>query len=150
MQTADSVLMPQPDFLHKPMHEMSEAEWESLCDGCGLCCQIRIEDGTTGRISLSNIACRYLCLNSHRCTDYANRHHNVPDCMTITPQNVHALDWLPYSCSYRLVAKGYDLPEWHHLVCGDPERVHTEGPSMRDETISEDEVDWRDYGIVGY
>lgn len=141
---------PQPDFLSKPLQEMTAEEWESLCDGCGLCCQIRIEDGNTGKIALSNIACAYLCLSSHRCSDYANRQRNVPDCVAITPENVHELDWLPHTCGYRLVAKGYGLPEWHHLICGDPKRVHTHGPSMRDETVSETEVDWRDYGIVGY
>ncbi len=66
----------------------------------------------------------------------------MPDCVRVTPENVHELDWLPPTCAYRLVAEGWDLPEWHHLVCGDPERVHTDGPSMRGELVGEDEVDW--------
>ena len=41
----------------------------------------------------------------------------------VTPENVRALDWLPHTCAYRLVAFGHDLPPWHHLVCGDPARV---------------------------
>jgi uncharacterized protein len=131
----------QPDFLSKPITEMSDDEWESLCDGCGLCCQIRIEDGTTGRMTLSNVACHLLCLNTHQCSDYA-------DCVKITPENVHCLTWLPHTCGYRLVAKGYDLPDWHHLICGDKQRVHSEGASMLGETISEQEVDWDDYDVV--
>ena len=134
--------MPQPDFLKKPIEKMSEQEWESLCDGCGLCCQIRVEDEDTGEIALSNVACRYLCLNSHRCRDYANRQTNVEDCMKVTPENVHTLTWLPITCGYRLVAQGKPLPRWHPLVCGDPERVHTYGSSMRGSIISEDDADW--------
>lgn len=126
----------------KPLAEMSAVEWEQLCDGCGLCCQIRVEDEDTGDIALSDAACRLLDLCTHRCRDYANRRTRVADCITITPENVHELTWLPSSCSYRLVAAGFDLPDWHHLVCGDPERVHEEGPSMRGELVSEDEVDW--------
>ena len=132
----------QPDFLKKPLEKMTSAEWESLCDGCGLCCQIRVEDEESGEIALSNVACRYLCLKSHRCTDYANRQKNVADCMKVTPENVHALTWLPVTCAYRLVAHGKPLPRWHHLICGDAERVHKTGPSMRGVIISEDEADW--------
>ncbi len=134
--------MPQPEFISKPMIEMTAQEWESLCDGCGLCCQIRIQDEDTGEIALSNVACRYLCLNSHRCTDYANRQKNVADCVKVTPQNVHELDWLPHTCAYRVVARGEKLPRWHHLVCGNPQRVHISGPSMKGSIISEDEADW--------
>lgn len=76
--------MPQPAFLSKSLAEMTPAEWESLCDGCGLCCQIRVEDEDTGQRALSNVACRYLCLESHRCKDYANRQQNVPDCIKVT------------------------------------------------------------------
>ena len=48
---------------------MDAGEWESLCDGCGLCCQIRVEDEDTGAIALSDAACRYLDLATHRCAD---------------------------------------------------------------------------------
>jgi len=132
----------QPAFLAKPLAEMTQPEWESLCDGCGLCCQIRVEDEDTGEIALSNVACRYLCLNSHQCSDYANRQANVPDCIKVTPDNVRELDWLPATCGYRLVAFGQPLPRWHHLICGDRNAVHVRGPSMKGTLISEDEADW--------
>ena len=135
--------MPQPKFLNKPMKDMTSSEWESLCDGCGLCCQIRVQDTDSDEIALTNVACRYLCLSSHSCTDYKNRQKNVPDCMKVTPDNIHKLTWLPYTCAYRLVAGGEPLPRWHHLVCGDPKRVHTSGPSMMGSLISEDEADWK-------
>lgn len=127
---------------HKTLEQMSPEEWEALCDGCGLCCQIRVEDEDSGETALSNVACRFLDLCSHHCSDYANRQRNVPDCVKVTPDNVRRLDWLPPTCAYRLVALGHDLPAWHHLVCGDPERVHSDGPSMRGAVICEDEADW--------
>lgn len=132
----------QPDFLAKPLDQMTPAEWESLCDGCGLCCQIRVEDEDTGETALSNAACKYLCLNSLQCTDYANRQQNVPDCVKVTPANIYQLDWLPHTCGYRLAAFGKPLPRWHHLICGDKNRVHTRGPSMKGELISEEDAEW--------
>lgn len=129
----------------KPLEAMTTEEWESLCDGCGLCCQIRVEDVDTGEIALSDAACRLLDLCTHRCSDYANRQVKVLDCAKVTPDNVRRLTWLPHTCAYRLLAFGMDLPTWHHLVCGDPGRVHTEGPSMRGELVSEDEVDWPEF-----
>lgn len=137
--------MTQPDFLQKPLNEMTKSEWEDLCDGCGLCCQIREQDPDTGETALTNIACRYLCLETNRCTDYENRHANIDDCIKITPDNVHQLNWLPHTCAYRIVARGEELPEWHHLICGDRDRVHEEGPSMKDCLISEEDVDWSDW-----
>jgi uncharacterized cysteine cluster protein YcgN (CxxCxxCC family) len=126
----------------KSLFEMTNAEWESLCDGCGLCCQIRLEDEDTGEIALSDVACRFLDLCSHRCKDYANRQNNVPDCVKVTPANVRELTWLPHSCGYRLVAAGHDLPDWHPLISGDPATVHRKGPSMLGDLVSEDDVDW--------
>ncbi len=121
---------------------MSPEEWESLCDGCGLCCQIRLQDIDTDEVVLSNVACRYLCLDTHGCSDYDNRQKNVPDCVKVTPHNIHELTWLPHTCGYRVVARGEKLPRWHHLVCGDKNRVHTSGPSMKGEIISEDDADF--------
>jgi len=47
---------------------------------------------------------------------------------------------MPSTCAYRLVNEGKDLPEWHHLRCGDRERIHTEGHSVRGRTVSEETV----------
>ncbi|WP_191061524.1 YcgN family cysteine cluster protein [Geminicoccus harenae] len=135
-----------PFWRTKNLDELTPKEWESLCDGCGLCCQIRVEDEDTGELALSDVACRLLDLCTNRCSDYGNRHQRVPDCVAITPENVYELTWLPHSCAYRLVAHGYDLPDWHHLVCGDRQRVHEEGPSMLGMLVSEDEVDWSAQG----
>ena len=131
-----------PAFLNKPMHEMSHAEWEDVCDGCGLCCQIRLEDEDSGEITLTNAACRLLNLETLKCSDYVNRKLRVHDCIKITPDNVHAMDWLPQTCGYRLVAQKKPLPSWHHLICGDRNRVHTHGPSMKGELICEDDADF--------
>lgn len=136
----------EPFWRTKALSELTAAEWESLCDGCGLCCQIRVEDIDTGEIALSDAACRFLDLCSHRCKDYVNRQKIVPDCVKVTPENVKDLTWLPHSCAYRLVDTGHDLPDWHHLVCGDREAVHRMGPSMMGDLVSEDEVDWPDDG----
>lgn len=130
-----------PFWIAKRFSEMSEAEWESLCDGCGQCCLHKLEDVDTGEIALTDVACRYLDLGSCRCTDYANRTKNVPDCVRITPDNAGALKWMPQSCAYRLVAEGKPLNWWHPLVSGDPESVHEAGVSVRGKAIDEDRVD---------
>lgn len=131
----------QPFWKTKRLAEMSEAEWESLCDGCGLCCLNKLEDEDTGEIAFTRAACRYLDIGSCRCTDYENRHRNVPDCVALTPAKLHRLHWLPESCAYRLVAEGKDLPWWHPLVSGDPETVHRSGISARGRVVSEEGVD---------
>jgi uncharacterized cysteine cluster protein YcgN (CxxCxxCC family) len=124
-----------------PMEKMSPSQWESLCDSCGQCCLHRLEDEDTGEQAVTNVSCKYLDLFSCQCTDYTNRQKNVPDCMKITPENVREQNWLPDTCGYRRVAKGRDLPSWHPLKSGDPNTVHTQGPGMRDQLISEDEIE---------
>ena len=121
----------QPKFLSKPMTEMTAEEWESICDGCGLCCQVTEEDEDTGELTQTNQACEFLCLNSHQCTDYANRFTNQPLCVKVTPENVDELYWLPATCGYKLIANGFELPQWHPLICKDKEEVHRQGVSMR-------------------
>ena len=126
----------QPDFLQKPMDQMTQEEWESICDGCGLCCQVTEEEEDSGELTLTNQACEFLCLNTHQCKDYANRLQIQPFCVTVTPQNLQTLYWLPASCGYKLVANDLPLPKWHHLICGDKEEVHRTGPSMKGSLIS--------------
>jgi len=115
--------MTQPFWKTKPLAAMSAPEWESLCDGCGRCCLVKLEDEDTGEIHTTDIACRLFDEGTCRCKDYPNRSAVVPDCVRLTPQIVPALNWLPVTCAYRLVAEGRDLPWWHPLVSGRQETV---------------------------
>lgn len=121
----------------KTLAEMSQDEWESLCDGCGKCCLIGLEDADTGEIYLTDVACKLFDGASCRCSDYANRKARVPDCVQLTPQNVGELAWLPKTCAYRLVHEKRPLYPWHPLVSGDPESVHAAGVSVRGKVRSE-------------
>ena len=127
----------KPFWETKTLSQMSDAEWESLCDGCGLCCLIRFEDEFTGEITPTRVSCRLLDHNLCRCKDYENRKLHVPDCIKLTPGNIEALEWMPRSCAYRRLYEGRSLPSWHPLLTGDPESVHRAGVSIRGQTISE-------------
>jgi hypothetical protein len=121
--------------------ELTPAEWEALCDGCGKCCLHKLEDDETGRVYRTNVACRLLDAASCRCSDYPNRKAHVPDCVQLRPGIVAVLDWLPSTCAYRRVEAGRPLPAWHHLVSGSRETVHEVGASVRGWTVSEAEVE---------
>jgi uncharacterized cysteine cluster protein YcgN (CxxCxxCC family) len=130
----------------KTLEEMSDAEWESLCDGCGRCCLEKLEDEDTGKIYYTHIACRLFDAGACTCKDYANRSAKVEDCVRLTPENVRTLNWLPPSCAYRLVAEGRDLYWWHPLVSGDPATVHEAGVSVRGRVVgTEDEIPLEDF-----
>jgi hypothetical protein len=131
----------------KTLEEMSNAEWESLCDGCARCCLEKLEDEDTGKIYFTHISCKLLDAGLCRCKDYLNRSEKVSDCVRLTPENVRTLNWLPPSCGYRLVAEGRDLYWWHPLISGDPNTVHEAGVSVRgrvqatEDEIPEDELE---------
>ena len=134
-------MAPKPFWETKTLAEMSASEWESLCDGCGLCCLIRFEDDITGEVFPTRVACKLLDQHLCRCKDYPNRRAYVPDCIKLTPGNIEALEWMPPSCAYKRLHQGRPLPAWHPLITGDPQSVHRAGVSVRDQTISEDVLD---------
>ena len=130
-----------PFWQSKSLAEMTAEEWESLCDGCGLCCLIRFEDEDTGTIMPTRVSCKLFDADLCRCSDYAQRKRHVPDCIKLTPYNIDDLMWMPRSCAYRRLHEGKDLPDWHPLVTGDPDSTHTAGMSVRGQTINEDCLD---------
>lgn len=129
-----------PFWKSKTLHEMTLAEWESLCDGCGRCCLIKLEDEDTGEIVHTRVSCALLNLRTCRCRDYGKRHVRVPDCVSLTPDRARDLEWLPDTCAYRLVARGEDLAWWHPLVSGSADTVHEAGISVREYAINEKRV----------
>ncbi len=129
--------MMQEFWKHKPMSKLSKSEWESLCDGCGKCCCIRMEDEDTGAIYVTDVSCKLFDRENCTCGDYKNRTVHVPDCVQLTPDNAGALKWMPHTCAYRLIANGEDLFDWHHLVSGSRQTIHDAGMSVQDATYSE-------------
>lgn len=130
-----------PFWKARQLSELSSAEWESLCDGCGKCCCIRLEDEDTAEIYITDVVCKLFNAETCKCTDYPNRSKLVPDCVTLTPDNVDKLHWMPKTCAYRLVAGGKDLPDHHHLMSGSKNSIHQAGMSVQDAVVSEVAID---------
>lgn len=140
--------MTDPFWKTTPLHKMDRDQWESLCDGCGKCCLLKLEDEDTGDIAYTRIHCKLFNSDTCQCSDYANRKSIVEDCVKLTPAGLEEINWMPESCAYRRIRDGKNLPDWHHLVCGDRERIHAEGQSIKGRTVSEetvfdeDQIDW--------
>ncbi len=125
---------------------MTTSEWESLCDRCGRCCLVKLEDEDTGKVHYTDIACRLFDPTACRCVNYARRRREVHDCIKLTPSSARSLAWLPPTCAYRRLAEGGDLAWWHPLVSGSAETVHAAGVSVRGRVAaSETELAEDDY-----
>jgi uncharacterized cysteine cluster protein YcgN (CxxCxxCC family) len=140
----------KPFWKTKTLEQMTDPEWESLCDGCGRCCLVKLEDADDkNRTYFTDVGCRLLDGDTCRCSDYPNRTKTVPDCVRLTPRNVRKIVWLPPTCAYRRVADGHDLYWWHPLVSGDPTTVHTAGISVQgkigavEDAVRDDELEDR-------
>jgi uncharacterized cysteine cluster protein YcgN (CxxCxxCC family) len=135
-----------------PLAAMTQAQWESLCDGCAKCCLEKLEDEDTRRIVYTNVACKLLDQDTCSCTRYAERSRLVPNCVTLTPAVLEDPYWLPATCAYRLVAEHRPLPSWHPLLSGEPDSVRRAGHSIGGRVISEEDagplahhlIDWID------
>lgn len=137
-------------FWELPLEELSRAEWESLCDGCGRCCLHKLEDEDTGEISETNVACKLLDPATARCGDYRHRKAFVPDCLRLTLRLVKQVPWLPESCAYRRRAEGKPLPRWHHLLTGSRDAMEEAGASVAGRVISEVDAGPLEYHIVDW
>jgi len=129
-----------PFWRTKSFREMTEAEWESLCCRCGVCCLHRFYNRAKGRTYFTTIACKHLDLETCHCSVYEKRFVTESDCEKMTPDNVIQLKWLPKACGYRTVLEGRDLERWHPFFSGNPDTVHQAGVSVRNKVISEDDL----------
>ena len=127
-------------WTNKTLDELTETEWESLCDHCGKCCLIKLQDEQTGKVAYTSVVCKCYNLGNSSCNDYSEREEIVTDCISLNSKNIKTFDWLPSSCAYKLVANGEPLPDWHHLVSGNKNLVHELGVSIKDKAISESSV----------
>lgn len=133
-----------PFWRIKPLAELSRTEWESLCDGCARCCLYKLQDIDTDEFLYTNVACRYLNPENCRCTAYLERSTVMPTCITLTPEMIPELKWMPNTCAYRLLSEGKDLQWWHPLVSGSTDTVELAEISIKDFYIPELEVDLDD------
>ncbi len=126
-----------PFWQAKPLHALTPDEWEALCDGCGRCCLLKLEDADTGELYYTNVICHLYDSEQGGCRDYAHRAERVPECLVIRPDDAEVLAQLPDTCAYRLRAEGRPLPAWHPLVSGDPGSVAAAGMAVAGRVIDE-------------
>ncbi|WP_413730497.1 YcgN family cysteine cluster protein [Sodalis sp. RH22] len=136
----------RPFWQEKTLAEMTDDEWESLCDGCGRCCLHKLIDDDTEEVYFTNVACNQLNIKTCQCRHYDTRFEYEPDCIKLTRKNLLTFDWLPPTCAYRLQEEGKPLPQWHPLITGSKAAMHGERISVRYIAVRESEVtDWQDH-----
>jgi len=128
-----------------PLDKMTGEEWEALCDGCGNCCLIKLEDEDSGNYFFTNVSCHLMDTKTCQCGNYPLRRQIVKDCVILTPDNIEQIaGWMPATCAYRLLHEGEALPFWHPLVTGTKQSVVDAGASVIDWAIPEYEIDMDD------
>lgn len=146
-------------WLTKSLNEMSDQEWEGICDGCAKCCLHKfIDDESTEevvttnvlkdneQIHYTNIACGLLNTKTCSCTQYALRTTLVPECVKLTKENLQDIFFMPTSCSYRRLHEGRGLPSWHPLLHkGKKTAMHKAGMSVRGKTVADHDVNLDDF-----
>ena len=55
------------------LEDLYDEEWELLCDRCGKCCLIKIDNGEDRPVTYTKAACRLFDDKSCKCTKYSKR-----------------------------------------------------------------------------
>lgn len=143
----------------KSLQEMTDDEWEALCDGCAKCCLHKFIDDEQAteaaptdviyeneQVIYTNIACHLLNTKTCQCSKYAIRTQLVPDCIKLTKDNLKDIFFMPPSCAYRRLYEGKSLPDWHPLLNkGKKSAMHKAGHSVRKKTINEHDISLDDF-----
>ncbi|OCG45020.1 hypothetical protein A9G35_07000 [Gilliamella sp. Choc5-1] len=131
---------------NKTLEQMSDDEWEQLCDGCGQCCLNKLMDEDTDEILYTNVACNLLDSNTCQCKHYYNRFDYEPDCIKLTRDNLLTIEWLPLTCTYRYFSETGQLPDWHPLITGNKKLMHKLKISVKNRIVYEkDVICWEDH-----
>ncbi|AZE51083.1 protein YcgN [Pseudomonas chlororaphis] len=85
----------EPFWIRKTLDQLDQEEWESLCDGCSLCCLQKLEDEEDNSIYYTRIACKSLVLKTCQCSDYPRGCRRF----TWVAKGRH-MPWLPRSHSF--------------------------------------------------
>ncbi|KGQ34155.1 YcgN family cysteine cluster protein [Gallibacterium anatis] len=133
----------------KSLLEMSDEEWEALCDGCGKCCYRKFIEGRgkRQRLYFTRIACDLLDLETGRCQNYSQRFKLMPDCTKLTKKNLPDFTWLPKTCAYRLLYEGKPLPDWHPLLVGNQSEMHKAKVMITNGIHEQDVIDWFEFVV---
>ncbi|WP_299071670.1 YcgN family cysteine cluster protein [uncultured Paraglaciecola sp.] len=137
------------------LEDMTEKQWEGICDGCAKCCLHKFIDDESAeeakstdqiqageKIHYTNIACQLLNTKTCACTQYSERTRLVPECVKLTKSNLQDIFFMPQSCSYRRLYEGRGLPSWHPLLNKNKKSaMHKAGMSVRGKTVSDKDVD---------
>jgi len=123
----------------KKLSDYTPAEWEAVCNQCGKCCLIKLQDEDTDDIYYTDVVCRYMDIQTCKCTKYQERCALVPTCLKLTPENIDKIEWMPPSCAYRALVDGHSKPT----------RIPVSGRCISELEVSEDEledhiIDWPD------
>jgi len=115
----------------KTLETFTSQEMEALCDHCGLCCLVRIEDENNGDIYDTNVICTHYDSEKRGCSRYQVRTQLADGCVQLTPELLKLFDWLPDTCAYVRHSKGLPLLPNHHLL-------HQNDATKRDEAVDAD------------
>ena len=144
----------------KSLNDMTRPEWEAICDGCARCCLHKFIDDETQaedfaptnhikqgeEILYTNIACYLLNDKTCACTQYDKRTELVPDCVTLTKENLADIFFMPPSCSYRRLHENKGLAHWHPLLNnGKKSKMHQLGITVRKRVVNEANIDLNDF-----
>ena len=97
--------------MSKKLEDYTEEEWEAVCNKCGKCCLIKIQDEETDEIYYTDVVCRYFDSKTCTCTEYTNRCTLVPECLKLTKENVDKISWMPKTCAYRCLFENRPRPK---------------------------------------
>lgn len=117
--------------MKKRLSDYTAEEWEAVCNQCGKCCLIKLQDEDTDDIYYTDVVCQYMDPETCRCTHYQDRCQLVPTCLKLTPQNVDKIEWMPPSCAYRALVENRPRPP----------RKPVSGRCISETKVKEDELE---------